>query len=173
MVNTISCPKTAVILVGHGAVPKDFPRDQVTRLKALEGRRQTTGEAATLEEIDLDHRVRSWPRTPATDPYQTGFETLAASLSPLLPGVLFKLAYLEFCNPTLEETVDEVVAAGATTVLVAPSMLTPGGVHSEVDIPQILLRLREQYPTITLRYAWPFDMTRVAHLLAEHLQQFT
>lgn len=143
------------------------------RLKALEGRRQTTGEAPTPEEIDLEHRVRSWPRTPATDPYQTGFETLATSLSPLLPDVLFKLAYLEFCAPTLEETVDNVVAAGATTVVVVPSMLTPGGVHSEVDIPQILDRLREQYPAVMLHYAWPFDMTRVAHLLAEHLQPFT
>jgi sirohydrochlorin cobaltochelatase len=172
-VRTTSCPTTAVILVGHGAVPKDYPRDRIMRMKALEGRRQTTGEAPTSEEIDLEHGVRSWPRTPATDPYQTGFESLAASLSPLLPHVLFKLAYLEFCAPTLEETVNDVVSAGATTVLVAPSMLTPGGVHSEVDIPQILDRLRERYPAVTLRYAWPFDMSRVAHLLAEHLQQFT
>lgn len=168
-----SCSTTAVILVGHGAVPKDYPRDQVMRLKALEGRRQTTGAEPSSEEIDLDQKVRSWPRTPSTDPYQVGLETLAASLAPLLPNVIFKLAYLEFCAPTLEDIVDEVVTAGATTILVAPSMLTPGGVHSEVDIPHILDRLREQYPSVTLRYAWPFDMTRVAHLLAEHLQQFT
>jgi sirohydrochlorin cobaltochelatase len=45
-------------------------------------------------------------------------------------------------------------------------------VHSEVDIPQTLRRLQSLYPHVTLRYAWPFDMTRVAQLLAEHLQQF-
>ena len=170
--STTSYPKTAVVLVGHGAVPKDYPRDQIMRLKALESRRQSTGAAPTTEEIGLDEHVRSWPRTPSTDPYQVGLETLAASLVPLLPNVLFKLAYLEFCAPTLEDIVAEMVEAGATTILVAPSMLTPGGVHSEVDIPDILARLRERYPTVTLRYAWPFDMTRVAHLLADHLQQF-
>jgi hypothetical protein len=34
--------KTAVVLVGHGGVPKDYPRELVNRLKALEAQRRAT-----------------------------------------------------------------------------------------------------------------------------------
>lgn len=163
---------TAVILVGHGAVAKDCPRDLVVQLKTLEGRRHATQADPTAAERELDQRIRSWPRTPETDPYQAGCEALAASLRPLLNGALFKLAYLEFCAPTLAEVVAEVRPAGVSTVLVIPSMLTPGGVHSEVDIPEILDQLRLQYPDMEFRYAWPFDLGQIAGLLATHLQNF-
>jgi sirohydrochlorin cobaltochelatase len=99
-------------------------------------------------------------------------ETLAETLRPLLPEVLLAVAYLEFCVPTLEEMVDNLIVAGATDIVVVPSMLTPGGVHSEVDIPAILERLRSQYANVTLGYAWPFDVPLLAHLLAEHLRPF-
>src|SRR4029453_376725 len=76
-------PVEAVILIGHGAVPGDCPRDLVTRLKALEGRRRATGEPPGPEERELDAQVRRWPGSPATDPYQAGLDALAARLRPL------------------------------------------------------------------------------------------
>ncbi len=165
--------KTAFVLVGHGAVAKDCPRDLVRQLKALEGRRQASGAPPTPEEQALEDRIRHWPRTPATDPYGAGCERLLHALRPLLPEMPLKLAYLEFSAPTLEDVVAELQQTGVTTVLVAPSMMTPGGVHSEVDIPEIVDHLQTAYPEMTLRYAWPFDLTKIAQLLADHVQQFT
>ncbi len=164
--------ETALILVGHGAVAKDCPRELVRQLKALEGRRQLTGEPPTPEEIALEDRIRHWPRTPANDPYGAGCEQLIASLRPLLPRMILKLAYLEFSAPTLEDVVEELLQTGINTVLIVPSMMTPGGVHSEVDIPQIVDALQAAHPDMTLRYAWPFDLTKIAQLMAEHVQQF-
>jgi sirohydrochlorin cobaltochelatase len=83
-----------------------------------------------------------------------------------------KLAYLEFSAPTLPEAIEDLRQTGILTVLVIPSMMTPGGVHSEVDIPQIVEQLQTAYPEMTLRYAWPFDVTKIAHLMADHVQQF-
>jgi sirohydrochlorin cobaltochelatase len=163
---------TALVLVGHGAVAKDCPRDLVRQLKALEGRRQTTGTPPTPEEKALEDRIRRWPRTPANDPYGAGCEQLIHFLRPLLPEMTLKLAYLEFSAPTLDEVVADLWQTGVTTVLVVPSMMTPGGVHSEVDIPQIVDQLQTSYPEMTLRYAWPFDLTRIAQLMADHVQQF-
>ncbi|ETX08431.1 sirohydrochlorin chelatase [Candidatus Entotheonella palauensis] len=163
---------TAFVLVGHGAVAKDCPRDLVRQLKALEGRRQITGEPPAPEEKALEDRIRHWPRTPANDPYGAGCEQLMQSLRPLLPEMTLKLAYLEFNAPTLEEAVEDLRQSGITTVLVAPSMMTPGGVHSEIDIPQIVDRLQTAYPEMTLRYAWPFDLSKIAQLMADHVQQF-
>ena len=162
----------AVVLVGHGAVARDCPREWVTRLKALEARRRASGGPMSTEERELDARVRRWPRTAQTDPYGAGLAALAAHVRRQLDGRLFAVAYNEFCAPTIEEAVDALVASGAGEVLVVPSMLTPGGVHSEIEIPDVLAHLRARYPDLTLRYAWPFDLERIAAMLVEHLGRF-
>jgi sirohydrochlorin cobaltochelatase len=156
----------AVVLVGHGGVPRDFPRADLQRLKQLEGARRARGAAPSDEERALERTIRTWPRTPATDPYQAGLETVAARLRPKLGGARLAVAYNEFCAPTLEETVADLVAAGVRRITVVPSMLTPGGVHSEMEIPETLAALRTRFPDVELRYAWPFDADAVAELLA-------
>jgi sirohydrochlorin cobaltochelatase len=161
-----------VILVGHGGVPKDCPQELVTRLKRLEAQRRAAKTPPTREERDLDMKIRRWPRTPATDPYQPGLEAVAAQLRTQLDGVLFAVAYNEFCAPTLEESVEDLIKKGATHITVTTTMFTPGGSHSEVEIPDILDRLKRQYPRVTLRYAWPFDLTMVAKMLQEQIARF-
>lgn len=160
---------TGVVLVGHGAVARDCPRELVTRLKALEAQRRLTGAPPTAEEHALDTRIRQWPRTPRNDPYRHGLETLAERLRPRLGGARLVLAFNEFCAPSVEAAVEHLVAAGVTDISVVPSMLTPGGVHSEVDIPQALDLLRTRFPQIALRYAWPVDPGLIADMLSRHL----
>jgi sirohydrochlorin cobaltochelatase len=156
----------AVILVGHGAAAKDCPRELVTRWKSLEGRRMATGGPPSEEETALDRKIRQWPRTPENDPYRMGLLAIADALRPLVaPAELF-VAYNEFCAPTLEEAAEAAISAGAREIVVIPSMLTPGGIHSEVEIPEILELVRAQHPGTLVRYAWPFDLGQVAALLA-------
>src|SRR6185436_9481188 len=106
----------AVLLVGHGGVPRDYPHESVTRLKRLEAQRRTTGGAPTAEEVELDQRIRRWPRKPETDPYQAGPEALAASLRQRLTPVQLAVAYNEFCSPTIAEAVADLVAAGTDEI---------------------------------------------------------
>jgi sirohydrochlorin cobaltochelatase len=162
-----------VILVGHGGIPKGCPSELVTKLKWLEGQRRAAGAPMSAEEHELDTQVRQWPRTPETDPYQSGLEAVAAQLRANLGDVLFAVAYNEFCAPTLEESVEELIKKGATHITVTTTMFTPGGSHSEVEIPEILDHLRPQYPGVELRYAWPFDLKLVANTLTEQVQRFS
>jgi sirohydrochlorin cobaltochelatase len=155
--------------MGHGGLPTDCPRELVIRLKTLEAQRRVSGRAPTSEELALEPRIRHWPRTARTEPDQAGLAALAAQLRPLPHGVPLAIAYNEFCTPTLEEAVEAMLAMGATSIAVIPSMLTPGGVHSEVEIPEMLEHLRARYPHIELRYAEPVDLTLVARMLADHL----
>jgi len=97
---------------------------------------------------------------------------LGAQLQPLLKGIMFKLAYNEFCSPTLEGSIVELISLGAREITVIPSMLTPGGSHSEREVPQNIEFLRSKYPDITLKYAWPFDLSRVSQMLADQLSRF-
>jgi len=162
-----------IVLVGHGAVAKDCPRDLVARFKALEGQRRARGGEPSAEEIDLEQRIRRWPRTPANDPYRAGLEALAERMRAHVAGGRVAVAYNEFCAPTIDEAAAALVADGVGVLTIVPSMLTPGGVHSEVEIPEAIERLRQAHPAVRIRYAWPFDLGVVAHVLAQHAEQFT
>ena len=162
-----------VVLVGHGGIPKDCPQELVTKLKRLEAQRRAAKQPPSQEELELDQKIRRWPRTKATDPYQSGLEAVGAVLRPHLNGCLFAMAYNEFCTPTLEEAVEDLVKQGATSITVLTTMFTPGGSHSEVEIPEILDHLRPLYPTVELRYAWPFDLQLIAKTLNEQLRRWT
>ncbi|CAI2718972.1 sirohydrochlorin chelatase [Nitrospina watsonii] len=165
-------PKRAVVLVGHGGLPRDCPPDWVSRLKRLEGQRKATGQPPTPEELDLDRQIRHWPRTPENDPYHDGLQRLAERLDPLLQPAKLVIAYNEFCAPTVLEAVEKLVEAGYAEITVVPSMFTPGGSHSELEIPELLATLRGQFPELALHYAWPFDLDTLAAFLAGHLERF-
>jgi len=162
-----------VVLVGHGGIPKDCPQELVTKLKRLETQRRAAKLPPSSEERELDDKVRRWPRTAATDPYQSGLEAVADQLRQRLKGVLFAVAYNEFCAPTLEEAVEDLITRGATQITVATTMFTPGGSHSEIEIPEILEALRRRHSGIALHYAWPFDLSMVADLLHGQVAKFS
>ncbi len=155
----------AVVLVGHGSVATDTPRHLVQRLRALEAERRRDGGLVSAEERELDTRVRSWPRTASTDPYKAGVDSIAEVLRTRVGRVV--VAFNEFCAPSLEEAVSALAQDGVTQVTVVTTMLTPGGVHSAVEIPESIRALAIAYPSVTFRYAWPFDVHAVAGLLAE------
>lgn len=156
-----------VILVGHGGVPTDCPPALVSEFKRLEA---AARGRMTPELAEADRKLRSWPRTPETDPYKTGLETIAAALSKTLPDQRVLLAYNEFCGPSLQEAFAEAVKAGARSVTVISTMYTRGGIHSETEIPQIIDELRRLHPGVTIRYAWPFDVSAIASFLAREVE---
>lgn len=165
--------RLAVVLIGHGSPATDCPRQLVGELMSLEWRQNHAANPQALRQraAELDATIRDWPRRPDNDPYKAGLERLAEALRPLLPTDLFVIGYGEFCRPSIEEAIEQVIAKGASRVLVVPSMLTPGGLHSELDIPQELAGIRTQHPHVRIDYVWPFDLPRVAGMLAAQIQE--
>lgn len=168
-------PREAVILVGHGGVPSDYPREKVRRLMTLESQRRPTGAPMGAEEAALDAELRNHPRTPETDPYQAGIERLArslrATLGQHLPGAALYVAYNEFCAPSVDDAVAQAVADGAEHVHIMSTMLTPGGSHAEEELPELVTELQAKFPQCTLTYAWPVDLDAFAGFLVQHLLQ--
>jgi sirohydrochlorin cobaltochelatase len=162
-----------VVLVGHGGIAKDCPAELVSKFKRLEAQRRAAGTPPSAEERELDATIRQWPRTAATDPYRAGLEAVGAALRPLLDGALFALAYNEFCAPTVEESIEGLIRQGATRITVATTMFTPGGAHSEVEIPETLARLRPKHPGLELQYAWPFNVHLIAETLLQQVKRFS
>jgi len=163
----------AVVLIGHGAPATDCPPELVGELMSLEWR-QHPGRfdqaALHARAAALDAQIRNWPRHAGNDPYKAGLEQVAAALRPLLPAALFAIGYNEFCRPAIAEALEQIIQQGATRVFVIPSMLTPGGLHAEHDIPKALEAVRGAHPDVAIEYLWPFRTTDVAALLASHVR---
>ncbi len=165
--------KKGIILVGHGGIPKDYPTELVSKLKRLEAQRRAAKQPMSAEELELDTKIRTWPRTPESDPYQAGLEALGAQMKPMINGALFSLAYNEFCGPTLQEAVKNLIQQGAESITIVSTMFTPGGSHSEYEIPEEMAELRQKHPDIQIQYAWPYDLNQVSKMLIEHIDRFS
>ncbi len=167
----MSSIKQAVVLIGHGGLPSDCPEKLIQKFMTLHKNRK--GGTASKQEAELEQIIRKWPRTPVTDPYQAGLESLASCLKPLLNDSILRTAYNEFCEPSIEDAVKEIVDEGFEDIILTTTMFTPGGSHSDKEIPEEVEKLRQQFPGIAINYAWPFDLKNVARLLATHINSFS
>jgi sirohydrochlorin cobaltochelatase len=164
--------KQAVILIGHGGLPSDIPNPLIQELQMLKSQRKAKKiPEPSPREIEVDKMIRTWPRTPKTEPYQFGLEAIGTRLKERLGSIRLQLAYNEFCEPSLEEAIPALVKEGFNKIVIVTTMFTPGGGHSEVEIPEIVESAKKQYPGIELQYAWPFDLNDAADFLFSHLKK--
>lgn len=167
--------KTVLILTMHGIPPKDFPRREIGEYFGLhtqmENSPQRMDEAARQRYAELNHKMRSFPRTPENDPFYFSSQEMAKLLA-AETGLETLFCFNEFCNPSLADAVGAAVASGAERVLVLTPMMTRGGEHAEKDIPDELKALQQSFPAIEFIYAWPFDSTEITHFLAGQVKRF-
>lgn len=167
--------KAFIVLVMHGAPPNDFPEHDMTELFGLQARlkRATGAERAALERrhLELDAKMRTWPRTAQNDPFYAGSQELAANLS-RATGFEVIVGFNEFCAPSLDDALNQAIARRAEKVIVITPMMTRGGEHSEIDIPAAVQTAQAKHPEIPILYVWPFRVSEVANFLAAQIASF-
>ena len=127
--------------------------------------------ARRKRKAELEAKMRAWPRTPANDPFHAGSFELADHLA-RVSGLDVVVGFNEFCNPTVDDAIEDAVARGAGKIVLITPMMTRGGEHSESDIPAAMHRAQAVHPTVKMVYAWPFDITSVAQFLSAQVQRF-
>jgi sirohydrochlorin cobaltochelatase len=102
--------KAIIVLVMHGVPPNDFPERETAELFSLNAR---VGGAAgvdreTLERrrLELDAKMRAWPRTAQNDPFFAGSQELGAHLSEAT-GCEVIVGFNEFCAPSLDDALSQ------------------------------------------------------------------
>jgi sirohydrochlorin cobaltochelatase len=167
--------KTVLILTMHGIPPKDFPRREIGEYFGLhtqmENSPQRMDGAARQRYAELNHKMRSFPRTPENDPFYFSSQEMAQRLT-AETGIETLFCFNEFCNPTLADAAATAAASGAERVLVLTPMMTRGGEHAEKDIPDEIEALRQTYPALEIEYAWPFDPAEITRFLASQVKRF-
>ena len=164
--------KAIIVLVMHGVPPNNFPKREMAELFSLHARMEgAVGvERVMLERrrLELDTKMRAWPRTAQNDPFYAGSQELAAHLSEAT-GCEVIVGFNEFCAPSLDEALSQAIAREAEKVIVITPMMTRGGEHSEVDIPAAVQAAQAKHPEAQILYVWPFEISDVANFLAAHI----
>jgi sirohydrochlorin cobaltochelatase len=169
---------TAIVLVGHGTPAQDFPSEKVRRLMQLDRQIHAAGgeEKAPADLVQqyrtLEQECRKHPRTAENDPYDAAVKVIAQELRQMTGYPVF-VAHNEFCGLDVPEAIDKAVSEGAKRVIVLSMMFTPGGGHSEHDIPEKIEKARQKHPKVEVVYAWPYQHRQLANLLMQQLRRFT
>ena len=165
--------KTVIVLAMHGEPPNDFPRDEFASFFALHARLHYAGAA----DDDLHHRyavldakMRGWARTAENDPFYVASQQMAKQLRETT-GLEVVVGFNQFCGPTVEQAIEKAVARKAENIVVITPMMTPGGIHAEIQIPAAVKQAQERHSGVSIRYAWPFDLSEVAEFLAKRIYQ--
>ncbi len=165
--------KVVVVLAMHGEPPNDFPKDEFARFFALHARlHYAEGGDEDLHHryAALDAKIRGWPRTAENDPFYAASQQMADQLRETT-GLEVVVGFNEFCGPTVEQAIETAVAQKPENIIVITPMLTPGGIHAEIQIPATVRQAQERHPGVSIRYAWPFDLSEVAQFLAKRIHQ--
>lgn len=156
--------KVSLILVGHGGIARDFPKTREYFRLHAQG-----GEEFKKIEDELVH----WPRNEKNDDYWGGFMKVASGLRNANAFHSVHVAFNEMCAPTVEEALNETLEDDPDTIVLTSIMMTPGGVHSERDIPASIEAFKKKNPNIAVVYAWPYDVTHISSFLISHVNKFT
>jgi sirohydrochlorin cobaltochelatase len=166
--------KTIIVLAMHGSPPNDFPKSELIEFFGLHARMEAMPEPARkgLEArySELEEKIRAWPRTNQNDPFYFASQELAKALQSQ-SGSEVLVGFNEFCKPTLDESLNAAIQKGAEKVVVVTPMMTPGGEHSEKDIPAAIDKVKQANPQIEIQYAWPFELSDVAKFLTAQIEK--
>jgi len=163
-----------IVLAMHGAPPADFPRQELLAYFELSFRAAHLGWPLSAGEkeklLQLEDKIKRWPRTETNDPFYTGSEKLRQALANI-SGDEVILGFNEFCSPSVEEALETACSRRPGRVLVLTPMLTQGGEHAARDIPAAIRRVQVNHPEIEIFYAWPLEPEEVAKFLLEVSQK--
>jgi sirohydrochlorin cobaltochelatase len=164
---------SVIVLAMHGAPPNDYPEDNLLEFFGLHSRIEHAPDQISpgIEHRyhELETQIRSWPRTTENDPFFAGSQVLAEKLE-VETGKQVFLGFNEFCNPRMGDALNQAADSGAELVVVITPMMTRGGEHSEIDIPNTIHAAQERHPKTNFHYVWPFDPSSVASFLSNQIK---
>lgn len=168
-------PKAVILLAMHGSPPLDFPAGEMAEFMALHSQLgHAPGPMASAHKLrydQLEAKMRGWPRTGQNDPFYAGSQELARHLRQE-SGLEVIIGFNEFCAPTLDEAFERTAAREAEKIVVVTPMMTRGGEHSAVDIPEAIRRAQQKFPAPKIVYAWPFASEDIARFLSSQVTRF-
>lgn len=87
----------------------------------------------------------------ARDPeWANPLRRIQAAMLQSQPGRCIELAFLEFMHPDLSGCIETLVGKNVQEIVVVPMFIAQGG-HLKRDVPELVEKLRLQYPALSIR----------------------
>lgn len=155
--------KAGIVLAAQGSPPRDWmARNRERWEKLQESKQRITAE------------LKKWSRTTQCDPCTFEIEKLATGIRQRGGYPITEVGYNEFTHPTVEEAIERAISQGAQRVIVVPTMLTPGSVETEMDIPDAVATAQRRHPQVEIVYAGPpFDHDRQVELFLSKVREYS
>ncbi len=164
--------KTLIVLAMHGAPPNDYPKRELCEFFSLHNRIEhaSPSERAAMKPrfAELDQKIRAWTRTAQYNPYWAGSHDIATHLARATEREVI-IGFNEFCAPTLDTAFEQAITRGAEKIIVLTPMMTRGGEHSEIEIPEAIAHAQAHHPQIKFQYNWPLAVNGIAQFLASQI----
>ncbi|MHA2271913.1 MAG: sirohydrochlorin chelatase [Candidatus Hodarchaeales archaeon] len=164
-----------IVLAMHGSPPTDFPKREIGEFIDLHLKMENAPRMLSEEQIkrhdELEETMRAWPRTQQNDPFFASSQELAKHLAKAT-GFKTIVGFNEFCNPSLDNALEQAALQQPEKIAVVTPMMTQGGQHSEIDIPAAVKRAQDRHPELSIMYVWPYEISDVAQFLATRINLF-
>ncbi len=163
--------KKVFILIGHGDIPSDFPEFDLKEYLKLRTfyKRGRLGKKAEQKFKFFEEKLKKWKRTPENDIHYHFLSNIVKNLERNLK-VKVEVAFNEFCYPSVEEKIEEIVDKYQEFFLI-PSMIA-GGKHTEIHIKNKIGNLNKKYPDKKFFYIYPFRKNLVLEFFKKHIEEF-
>jgi len=157
--------RRAIILVSKGSIPKDFPKEKIMEYLSLKFEVSKGGDMKRMKE--LEEELKKWPRNPENDPAYFAIINLCEELRFVL-GYETQFAFENYCSPSLEETLQEIIRKGYTSIIVVPLDFLTGLDENSLNIIEKIKN--ENFVEISI--AWPYKIGHQADFIATHILSF-
>lgn len=79
--------------------------------------------------------------------------------------------FLELASPSIEEAFERCISRGASEIKVIPLLLLTAG-HAKKDIPEVLSKIKEKYPSVAVQYGRPIGVhEKMIDIISERLYE--
>jgi len=128
-------------------------------------------DATKKRALAIEKKMKNWVRTKDNDHYYTSSIEIGKQLEKIIGCETF-IGFNEFCNPSVKDALLQALESNPKAIYVTTPMITPGGEHSEIDIPETIKLISKDYPKTKIIYAWPFALPEVADFLANQIRKY-
>ena len=85
------------------------------------------------------------------------FESFMTLLKSRAGNTRVDYGYLEFCEPTIDQAIENSIASGTTKMVVVPALLT-AAMHAKNDMPAELAAMRQKFPDVEIAFGSAMDL---------------
>ncbi len=163
--------KKVLILIGHGDIPYDFPKEKLKeyfKLRTLQ-RSGSINEEEKRYFLKLEEELKKWKRNKSNDSHYFNIKKFSKYLQKKI-NIKVDFAFNEFCSPDIKEKFEE-IKDKYDEFYFLPTMIFSGK-HTHFEIKKKIEDLKKENPDKKIFYVYPLKEDLVKKFFVGIIKEF-